>query len=228
MSSEYKASRSFIRRQVRDVLDGEGEVKWAFGAPAAAAITTVAPFIGFFSGLTPGVAYNQRVGTEVSWKHFEFRTVASSFPGLLGDTQLRYAVLVDTAFDGAAAPAATATLFPAGIAVADYWRMPFDRNQVGPGRRFIIRHDSTHSLRPRTIATATNAAPTITSTLMPASDVQCIHVDMHGMHTQYNELVTGGPTDVIDRAVLFYAFTDAPAAYGPTFGITFTKTFKDV
>lgn len=213
-----------IRSEVKHVLSGAVETKWASAPVTATAITTAAPFFQFHAGLGQGVAYNQRIANKVAWQRFKFTFVASSFPGRLADTFVRVVVLCDTQAD--AATFGTATLFPPGTVAADQWWAQFNRDQVPA--RFRIYRDKVFTLRPRTIASASNAAPTVTATLTPAVVVHKFSVPLHGMHTQYNDSNTAGIADVISNAFFVLVFTDAPAGFGPTVAYHWMKTWKDI
>lgn len=222
------------KAEVRSIIAGYAEPKWGFGSPAAAAITDGAPFIGAFCGLAGGSAYNQRVGAQVAWYHFYWTVILTSHPNLLGDTQVRLVVLVDNQNDEGAG-IVQADLFPPATAVNAYWRMPWNRNQVGvgsnpDGKRYHVKYDKHITLAPRAIATSTNLAPSTTAALVPDSSFTKVHVNFHGLRTQYTDAVAGAAAEVIDRTIYFCAFTDATTvgAVGPMFGIAYTKQFVDV
>lgn len=213
-----------IRSEIKHALSGAVETKWASAPIAAVAITTAAPSIQFHAGLGQGVAYNQRIGNKVAWDRLKFTFLASSFPGRLADTFVRVVVINDTQAD--AATFGTATLFPPGTAAADQWYAQFNRDQVPA--RYRIYADKLFTVRPRTIATASNAAPNVTLTLTPALVSHKFSIPLHGMHTQYNDSNTAGIADVISNAFFICIFTDAPVGFGPTIAYHWMKSWKDV
>jgi len=236
-SKKHHGASKKIKAEIRSVIAKVTELKWSSAAPAAAAIDNstgggfVGPFIGLHSNLTPGSAFNQRIGNDVAWHDLRFTIIATSQPGALGDTQIRIVIMVDNQWDNAAG-ASPSDFFPTGTGTADFWRTPFDRNEVGysglKGKRYHVKYDKVRTLAPRVVATNTALVPNTTSTLVPDSVFVKHTVKFHGLRTQYNSAGAGTPGDVIDRMIMVFVFCDKPSVFGPTVAVSTNKSFTDV
>lgn len=210
-----------LRRMVREVVEEKIETKWIGDVSGSFTPITTAPGITNHSAVPQGDTRITRTGNACNWKTHFFNIVASSAPGKLGDTQLRIMCIIDKQPNSA--------LFTSGDlfadpAAANNWFSGYNRNQVPS--RFRILHDRTVVLRPRVIATASNAMPTVTATLVPDTKLHRFRVSPN-YTTRYNDTSSTSVTSIIDNCVFLCFFTDATAGFGPSVNFEFISTFKD-